>query len=61
MKRYYRKMLDRVIGRRRRRLECIVQQQDGHIEHNYDMNLKIAVYCTNLTTEELGIRNNVLW
>ena len=24
---------DRVIGQRRRRLECVVQQQDGHIEH----------------------------
>ena len=25
--------IDRAIGQWRRRLECVVQQQDGHIEH----------------------------
>jgi len=27
------RLIDRAIGQWRRRLECVVQQQDGHIEH----------------------------
>ena len=31
------RLVNRAIGQWRRRLECIVQQQSGHIEHYFDL------------------------